>query len=72
MRDKNRIDLFCQRLALVWKACPDLRFGQLMMNVFDTTDMDPFYIEDDAMINRIEEFGQNQIRFRNKGKRLMR
>lgn len=32
MRDPNRIQKFCDRLAQAWRNVPDWRFGQLMVN----------------------------------------
>lgn len=60
MRDPNRIDEFCKRLATAWKTyVPDQRFGQLMMNVFSSIHGDPFFPEDDEMIGLIEKWAQN-------------
>ena len=33
MRNPNRIDEFCTRLAACWHKVPDWRFGQLISNV---------------------------------------
>lgn len=56
MRDPNRIQEFCNRLANIWRNVPDWRFGQLIINMFDRMDSDPFYWEDDRMINYIEGY----------------
>ena len=56
MRDINRIRPFCERLIKAWESAPDLRFGQLIENVFRSSSDDQFYIEDDEMIERIEAF----------------
>lgn len=60
MRDPNRIDKFCGRLAKAWKNVPDWRFGQLMSNLlseyYEQTKLDPFFPEDDEMIEFIEKF----------------
>lgn len=53
MRDVNRINDFCNRLAAVWSQVPDWRFGQLVSNILGP---DPFYIEDDDTIRKIEGF----------------
>ena len=55
-RDPKRIDEFCDRLKVVWKRHPDLRFGQLITLVFSVSRIacDPFYMEDDKMITHIE------------------
>ena len=58
MRDPKRIRAFCNRLAIIWEMFPDLRFGQLITIVFEhfrETNTDPFYVEDQAMINAIEK-----------------
>lgn len=62
MRDKKRIRAFCNRLADAWEQCPDLRFGQLMMNVFGRMGKDPFFPEDDEMIRCIEQFVEENYR----------
>lgn len=55
MRDVNRIDAFCQRLAAAWKTyVPDQRFGQFMTNVFGGLGRDPFFYEEEEMIREIE------------------
>ena len=62
MRDANRIRRFCNRLATAWELVPDLRFGQLLFNIFvqiKNEGKDPFYLEDDSMIKRIEQYIEN-------------
>lgn len=62
MRDPNRIDDFCDRLKTVWHTVPDWRFGQLMVNLLwdeKAPWSDPFFPEDDKMIEYLEGyFGQ--------------
>ena len=57
MRDINRIDLILDRLKTLWKKYPDLRLGQLILNVLQ----DPvlYYIEDEELINLLEKFYKN-------------
>lgn len=62
MRDSKRIRKFCNRLATAWELVPDLRFGQLLFNIFvqiKNEGKDPFYLEDDSMIKRIEQYIEN-------------
>lgn len=62
MRDPKRIRKFCNRLATAWELVPDLRFGQLLFNIFvqiKNEGKDPFYLEDDSMIQRIEQYIEN-------------
>lgn len=57
MRDKQRIDLFCEILSIAWKRVPDMRFGQLMYNFFhDEYNSDPFYIEDTELIRSFQAY----------------
>ena len=57
MRDINRIDKFCQRLAEAWKNVPDWRFGQIIENLKRAMGKeDIFYIEDNEMIDYIENY----------------
>lgn len=56
MRDPERIDDFCERLAKIWHEVPDWRFGQFMVNFFGSMKRDPFFIEDDEMIAIIESY----------------
>ena len=62
MRNPKRIRKFCNRLATAWELVPDLRFGQLLFNIFvqiKNEGKDPFYLEDDSMIKRIEQYIEN-------------
>lgn len=54
MRDINRIDAFCAKLAEIWKKVPDLRFFQLMANVTEKNDL--FYTEDDQALTLIAAY----------------
>lgn len=57
MRNPNRIDDFCKELAKIWKTnVPDWRFGQLICNVFGTMDFDPFFPEEDKMIEFFKKY----------------
>lgn len=59
MRDPKRIRNFCNRLASAWESIPDLRFGQLMVNVMSemsANGRDPFFPEEPKMIKNIEEY----------------
>lgn len=59
MRDTNRIHRFCERLEQAWQELPDWRFGQLMCNCLgelQSQGRDPFFPEDDKMIEWIEYY----------------
>lgn len=57
MRTKDRIEPFMKELAKIWnEKCPDWRFGQLMINVLNSFERDPFFIEEDEMIERFRKY----------------
>ena len=57
MRDIDRIDKFCNELAEIWKNnCPDWRFGQFMVNVLNSLPIDPFFPEEDKMLEYFKNF----------------
>lgn len=49
MRDINRIDDYLNVIKKIWKQNPDLRFSQLVLNVFTDSSLD-YYIEDDKSL----------------------
>lgn len=57
MRDPNRIYDIINRLEAIWARFPDLRLGQIILNVVN----DPllYYLEDDELIKRLEEHYDN-------------
>lgn len=56
MRNINRIPMISMEIRDLWTPyCPDWRFGQLMYN-FIAWYGDPFYLEDDAFIAKLEEY----------------
>ena len=57
MRNPERIDKFCNELAKIWKEkCPDSRFGQLMVNVLNSFEKDPFFYEEDETLKEFKKF----------------
>lgn len=57
MRDPSRIRKFCNQLAEIWESqCSDWRFGQLICNVFGSMEIDPFYPEEDKMIDYFKKY----------------
>ena len=58
MRDTKRIIPFLLEFIKLWEKCPDMRFGQLVMNIQATIDRnsDPFYTEDDVMLEAIKSY----------------
>lgn len=39
------------------ERCPDLRLGQLIVNVIGTPMKDPFYVTDQELQEKLEKFG---------------
>ncbi len=56
MRNPNRIKPFLERLEKCWNKVPDWRFGQLMSNVLNSMPIDPFFPEDEEMIEYFEKY----------------
>ncbi len=58
-RDPARIRKFCGQFASLWELVPDMRFGQFALVVFEfikRLGIDPFYIEDDEMLQKFKEY----------------
>lgn len=53
MRDPKRIDEILNTVKTVWEQYPDMRFGQLVVNVLG---VDPFYIEDDVILKAFQNW----------------
>lgn len=56
MRDKERIDRILKSVEFIWKNNPDLRFGQLVLNLYrelegplETESSRVFFCEDDKL-----------------------
>ena len=57
MRDPKRIPGILHEIGRVWEAFPDMRLGQLLLNV--AADPALYYLEDDELVHRLLEFGYN-------------
>lgn len=55
MRDPKRIDRILPIVEEIWKANPDLRLTQLIMNSL-AMHGDPYYIEDDTLEKTLIEY----------------
>ena len=55
MRDVNRIPDFLKTVEEVWRKYPDMRFGQVVVNVLG---VDPFYVEDEESKQMFKKFGE--------------
>ena len=55
MRDPNRLYNFYDELRRIHMThVPDWRFGQMICNIFGTTDI--FYLEEDAVLKKVKEY----------------
>ena len=68
MRDPKRIPNILHEIGRVWEAFPDLRLGQLLLNV--VPDPALYYIEDEELVHRLLEMGYNTAKeiFKDNGK----
>ena len=57
-RDPERINKILKKIEEIWKANPDLRFGQLFYII--TCDVDIFNIEDDELEKLIDKFKEGK------------
>ena len=56
MNRTEEIRLICDRLREAWQMVPQLRLGQLIVNVMPRgLGNDPYYFEDQKMIEAIEK-----------------
>lgn len=56
MRDPNRIDEVLEALREYWVAHPDMRLGQILVNLIGAKfAVDIFYVEDDVLLERLKE-----------------
>lgn len=54
MRNPERISKILTELSEIWIQYPDLRLGQLLLNVINDPAL--YYIEDEDLIKRIKVF----------------
>ena len=55
MRNPNRLNNFYDELKRIHMTyVPDWRFGQMLVNVFGTTDI--FYYEEDDVLRKVKEY----------------
>ena len=69
MRDVKRIDRILKLINKKWKEYPDVRFGQLLINLrIIPDDLKTWYAEDDELEKWLENGGKNEKR----AKRIVR
>ena len=65
MREPQRIPKVLNDVQRVWEAFPDLRLGQLLLNVIPETQL--YYMEDDELVHRLLEVGYAMAKERMNG-----
>lgn len=53
MRDPDRIDKVLESLSEIWKNNSQLRLMQLLLNCYNSLDKDPYYSEDEELIEKL-------------------
>ena len=64
MRDPNRIDPIIDTVKEIWKKYPDMRFGQLICNIFSSPNfnkIDIWFCEDNIMLENLEKILKDEI-----------
>ena len=56
MRNSERIEPLMKRLTECWKQYPDWRMSQFLYNLFRAFEFDPFYMEDEQFIEKVESY----------------
>lgn len=56
MRNPDRIKPFLAEIEKIWKDNSDLRFGQLMSNVLNSSKIDPFFLEEKECLELFNTF----------------
>jgi hypothetical protein len=58
MRDPARIEPMVKLIRAAWELYPDMRLGQLFVNIVRPKQPCPevFYVEDDELVRRVEAY----------------
>lgn len=61
MRDPNRIDEVLEALREYWIAHPEMRLGQILVNLVGAKfTADIFYVEDETLLEKLKETINNR------------
>jgi len=63
MRDPKRIPKMLNELKGIWSTFPDLRLGQLLVNVTERSTL--YYMEDDELMKKIRQYYSEAKNFEN-------
>ena len=55
-RDPKRIMEILVLIDHIWRRDPDMRLGQLLVNVVPEFDRRPFFIEDDDLLEALKDY----------------
>jgi uncharacterized protein YihD (DUF1040 family) len=70
MRDPKRIKELLKQLETIWMKNPDLRFFQLLLNVFNCdTGMFFYQLEDDKIIDQLKQYSYISKEYKQQKKR---
>jgi uncharacterized protein YihD (DUF1040 family) len=61
MRDPRRMNKLLDVLKKCWEKEPDWRFGQLMVNFLGQLPRDPFFYEEDEMIEEMKKYFEIEV-----------
>lgn len=61
MRDPNRLEPLYNKIAQLHKMVPDQRISQFLINVLSEFKIDPFYLEDNEFVEKLEKIVSNWI-----------
>ena len=61
MRDPKRMNKLLDVLKKCWEKEPDWRFGQLMVNFLNQLPRDPFFYEEDEMIEEMKKYFEIEV-----------
>jgi hypothetical protein len=62
MRDPRRIKKVLKEIEESWLDFPDWRFGQWFSNIIEDQVGDPFFLEDDELVDIIKKYNSNKKR----------
>ena len=58
MRNPKRITPILATIREIWEQYPDMRLGQLLLNACPELENNPFYIEDDVVLDGLRKFAE--------------
>ena len=58
MRNPARIYPLLNKIGDIWVKMPDIRLGQLISNITHPSKIDIFYMEDEELEKKIDDFGK--------------